>query len=83
MIDAASAGPLVLVGSSMGGWLALLVALARRDRVTALVGVAAARLAGDDVQTLLVKDGDHRLSRPADLALLFGLLAPLLGERGA
>ncbi len=166
VIDAASAGPLVLVGSSMGGWLALLAALARRERVMALVGVAAApdftedlmweamapaeqqalmargrlqvpspygppqtltfafiedgrrhlllrdpialdipvrllhgqrdadvpwetaprlaaRLAGNDVQALLVKDGDHRLSRPADLALLFGLLAPLLGEDGA
>ncbi len=166
VIDAASAGELVLVGSSMGGWLALLVALTRRDRVAALVGVAAApdftealiwqalapseqhalmtrgriqvpsaygppltltrafiedgrrhlllsapvaldfpvrllhgqrdtevpwetaprlaaRLTGADVQVLLVKDGDHRLSRPADLALLFGLLAPLLNERGA
>ena len=166
VIDAASTGPVVLVGSSMGGWLALLVALARRGRVVALVGVAAApdftetliwqamapseqrammargsiavpsaygppqtltyaliedgrrhllldgpialdipvrllhgqrdpdvpwetaprlaaRLAGDDVQVLLVKDGDHRLSRPADLALLFRLLGPLFGEDGA
>src|SRR5215472_10072017 len=33
---------LVLVGSSMGGWIALLVAIARSDRVAALIGIAAA-----------------------------------------
>lgn len=166
VIDRESAGPLVLVGSSMGGWLALLAALARPDRVAALVGVAAApdftealmwdamapaernalmthgrleapspygppqtitraliedgrrhlllgapvaldipvrllhgqrdaevpwetalrlagRIVGANVQVLLVKDGDHRLSRPEDLALLIGLLAPLLIKDGA
>ncbi|MBB5984143.1 alpha/beta fold hydrolase [Sphingobium lignivorans] len=154
---AAPDGPLVLVGSSMGGWLALLLAQALGRRVVGLVGIAAApdftdwgfdaaqkdairregrlveptpygdqpyvttrafwesgqalrllegeiaidcpvrliqgqadpdvpwqtalriadRLRSADVQTILVKDGDHRLSRPQDIALLCGTVATL------
>jgi len=37
----------------------------------------AARLHSPDVQTLLVKDGDHRLSRDEDIALLLGLIEGL------
>lgn len=164
-IDRLTEGPLVLIGSSMGGWIALLVARARRGRVVALIGIAAAAdftealmwpalsagqraalmehgiirrpsrygeptpitraliedgrnhlvlsgsipldcpvrllhgqadpdvpwdmalriaaaLNGSDVQVILVKDGDHRLSRPHDLALLRRTLLPLLGEDG-
>jgi pimeloyl-ACP methyl ester carboxylesterase len=38
----------------------------------------AARIKGDDVETHLVKDGDHRLSRPQDLARLCGFIDELV-----
>jgi hypothetical protein len=42
MIEALTKGPLLLVGSSMGGWLACLVAFARPERIAGLVLVAPA-----------------------------------------
>jgi len=42
MLDTLVDGPAVLVGSSMGGWLAQLMAKHRPERIAALVGIAAA-----------------------------------------
>ncbi|MGA3306881.1 MAG: alpha/beta hydrolase [Stellaceae bacterium] len=163
VLDNLTAGPQVLVGSSLGGWIMLLLAMARPARVQALIGVAsapdatenlmwnrfspelratiqrdgqaripsaygeegylitrkfledgrqhlimgkpipvscpvrlihgmrdedvpyrasidlAANLQGEDVRVELVKDGNHRLSRDQDLALLARTLESLLG----
>jgi len=40
----------------------------------------AEKLAGENVELQLIKDGDHRLSRPRDLQRLFATLEALLGD---
>ena len=67
LIDHLAEGPVILIGSSMGGWLALLVAERRPERVAALVGIAAAPDFtewgySDDEKARLQRDG--RLERP-------------------
>ncbi|CAO3416076.1 alpha/beta hydrolase [Azospirillum endophyticum] len=166
VLDEVTTGPQILVGSSMGGWMMLLTALRRPERVAGLVGIAPApdftedlmwdifdadvrrqileegvwnrpseygpepqpitraliedgrthlllrgpiafdgpvrllhgqrdpdvpwqlslriaeALTGDDVRVTLVKDGDHRLSRPQDLDLLCRTVGALVDEVG-
>ena len=71
-IDTLTTGKLVLVGSSMGGWLSLLVARARPERLAGLVLIAAAP---DFTERMLLKglspedratlEREGRLERPS------------------
>ena len=66
-------GPVVLVGSSMGGWISLLVARAMPDKIAGLVTVAAApdftedgMWAGFDVAQRAALDADGQVALPSE-----------------
>jgi pimeloyl-ACP methyl ester carboxylesterase len=58
-LDELTTGPLIVIGSSMGGWIALHLALLRPKRVQALVGIAAA----PDFTNWGFADGDTAVQR--------------------
>lgn len=60
MIDAVTDGPQVLVGSSMGGWIATLTALRRPERVAGLMLIAPA---ADFTEALIWKNMPEHIRR--------------------
>lgn len=56
LIDHLTRGKIILVGSSMGGWLALLLGRARPERIAGLIGLAAAPDFTDEIYKALTEE---------------------------
>jgi pimeloyl-ACP methyl ester carboxylesterase len=61
VIDSLTEGPQILIGSSMGGWIMVLAALARPERVAAMVGIAAAPDFTIDLLPQRLSDAQRRI----------------------
>jgi len=62
IIDNVAKGPQILIGSSMGGWLMMLAAKARPQRIKGLIGLAAAPDFGKDLYKELNKQNKKEIS---------------------
>jgi pimeloyl-ACP methyl ester carboxylesterase len=70
VLDSLTEGQQILVGSSMGGWIMLLAALARPERVNALVGIAAAPDFTEDLLWPRLTEAQKRKLRETGAATL-------------
>jgi pimeloyl-ACP methyl ester carboxylesterase len=61
ILDKLTKRPVILVGSSMGGWIALLLALEKPEKVAGLVGIAAAADFTRDMQKALSAEQKKQL----------------------
>ena len=70
VLDRIASGTQILVGSSMGGWIVLLLALARPERVAGLVGVAAAPDFTEDlIWSTLDDEGRRTLAETGEIVM--------------
>jgi pimeloyl-ACP methyl ester carboxylesterase len=68
VLEQLTEGPLVLVGSSMGGWIMLLAALRMKARIAGLVGIAAAP---DFTETMWANMGAELRAELADKGVIY------------
>jgi len=62
IIDNITKGPQILIGSSMGGWLMILAAKARPQRIKGMIGLAAAPDFGKELYSLLNKKNKKEIN---------------------
>jgi pimeloyl-ACP methyl ester carboxylesterase len=60
VLDQLTEGPQILVGSSMGGWIALLLALQRKERLAGLIGLAPAPDFSEDIYNKEFREEERR-----------------------